>query len=33
MLTSGRFWVGVLVGVGSVWAYHKYGMRGQTGGQ
>ncbi len=25
MLASGRFWVGVLVGVGLVWAYRKYG--------
>ena len=24
MLTSGNFWVGVVIGVGGVWAYHKY---------
>lgn len=24
MLTSGHFWVGVAIGVGGVYAYHKY---------
>jgi hypothetical protein len=24
MLTDSRFWVGVLVGFGGTWAYHKY---------
>jgi len=25
MLGSGNFWVGLLVGVALVWAYHKWG--------
>lgn len=25
MLTDSRFWVGVAIGVGGVWAYHRYG--------
>lgn len=33
MLTSGNFWVGVLVGVALLWAFQKYGMRGQRGNQ
>lgn len=32
MLTSGNFWMGVLVGVVLLWAFQKYGMRGQQRG-
>jgi hypothetical protein len=28
MLTDSRFWVGVLIGVGGTWAYHKYVKKG-----
>lgn len=24
MLSDGRFWVGVVVGFGGVWAYHRF---------
>lgn len=30
MLSSQHFWVGVVVGVGGVWAYHRFaGRKGQ----
>jgi hypothetical protein len=33
MLTSGRFWVGVIIGVIFVYAWHMYSMRKGTTGQ
>lgn len=31
MLTSGNFWIGVLVGVVGVYGYHRYATRKASG--
>jgi len=31
MLTSGNFWVGLLVGVGAVYVYHRYAAKKAAG--